>query len=166
MLKIYSAETDEDLEIVKTLVVEYLNFLKNRFYKYVDWQWADGHCQNLEQEIRGLQSDYRLRKGCILLADYQGRAAGCVVLKGLSDGTCQMKRFYVRPQFRNLGIGKELAKAVIEQGRALGYHSMRVHTNQLLDTALKLYVSLGFKEILPYEQSLTETSVFMELKLI
>ena len=165
MLKIYPVKTNEDIEIAKTLFEEYADFLKERFYEYFDAEWSVQHWESLEKEIRDFPEEYSSSTGCVLLAEYQGQTVGCVAVKKLSDGICQMKRLYVRDQFRKLGIGKECAKAIIEKGRKLGYHSMRLNTNRLLKAAMELYESLGFKEIAPYEQSLTETSVFMELKL-
>jgi len=113
-----------------------------------------------------LPGSYAPPKGCILLAEYQHQPAGCVALRELDGGICQMKRLYVRPQLRNLGVGNKLVEGIIGKGQELGYHCMRLNTNRLLDSALKLYASLGFKEIEPFEQPLTKTSVFMELKLV
>jgi putative acetyltransferase len=166
MLKIFEAKTGRDFKLAETLFLEYVDFLKERFYKYVDQQWAVGHWQYLEQEARTLPGSYASPKGCILLAEYQVAIAGCVALKELDGGTCQMKRLYVRPQFRNSGVGNNLVKGIIGKGHELGYYCMRLNTNRLLDSALKLYASLGFKEIEPFEQPHTETSVFMELKLV
>lgn len=166
MLKIYPAATNEDLEAVKEVFVEYADFLKERFYECFDTEWSVSHSIGLDGEIGDFPGEYGTSTGCLLLAEYQGQTVGCVALKKFSDGICQMKRLYVRPQFRNLGIGKELVKDIIETGRKLGYDSMRLNTNRLLEAATGLYISLGFKEIPPYEQSFTETSVFMELWLV
>jgi ribosomal protein S18 acetylase RimI-like enzyme len=166
MLKLFEAKTEKDFKLAGTLFLEYVDFLKERFYKYVDQQWATGHWQYLEKEAKTLPGSYAHPQGCILLAEYKGQIAGCIALKELDDGICQMKRLYVRPQFRNLGIGNKLVEGIIEKGRESGYYCMRLNTNRLLDSALKLYSSLGFKEIEPFEQPYTETSVFMELKLV
>ena len=75
-----------------------------------------------------------------------------------------MKRLYVRPECRGRGIGKALAKAVIEQAKVIGYSSIRIDTFD--DTAKALYSSLGFKEIEPYRYNPIEGVKFMELKLV
>lgn len=165
MLRIFEAKTEKELAVVRELFEEYAYFLKTDIYQKIDSRFREQHWQELEEDTKYLPGDYGAPKGCILLAEYQGQAAGCVAIKELDVEICKMKRLYVRPQFRNLGIGKGLSKAIIEHGEKLGYHCMRLHTSQLLDAAMELYKALGFKEIAPYQQSLTETSVFLELKL-
>ncbi len=154
MLKIYPAKTDKDLEIVRTLLVE-----------YVDSLGFDLVFQNFEEELRNLPGEYAAPEGCLLLAKYQDQPAGCAALRKLSDGICEGKRLYVRPQFRGLKIGRKLAEAIIAEAQRIGYTRIRGDTIPSMQVAQALYASLGFKEIAPYQQSLTETSVFMELKL-
>ena len=104
--------------------------------------------------------------GCLLVAKYKKESAGCVALRKLNDDTCEMKRLYVRSKFRGLKIGRELAERVIEQARRIGYERMRIHTITALERANRLYKSLGFNEIDPYEYTPREDAVFMELKLV
>ena len=104
--------------------------------------------------------------GCLLLAKNQSEAVGCIGLLDLGNGICEMRRLYVRPQYRKSGIGKALAKAAIEQGRKMGYTSMRLNTNKKMTGAEELYRSLGFKNIEPYEYFEIDCMVFLELKLI
>jgi putative acetyltransferase len=164
MLRIFPAETDKDLEAAKSLFYEYADFLKSRFGDCVDPDWADRFRQRFEEEVNGLPGQYA-RDGSLLLAEYQGQVAGCVALRKLSDGVCEMRRLYVRDEFRSLGIGKALAKRVIEKARELGYHLMRLETNRLLESATGVYVSLGFKEISPYEETPVPAMLCMELRL-
>ena len=78
---------------------------------------------------------------------------------------CEMKRLYVKPEFRGLGIGRALAEADIEQARKIGYTHMRLDTVPSMEVARQLYVSLGFRRIDSYRYNPIEGAVFMELKL-
>lgn len=154
MLKIFSAETGEDLEIAKQLFVEYADSLG-----------FDLGFQNFEEELASLPGDYTAPNGCLLLAKHEGRAAGCVALRKLSDGICEGKRLYVRPGFRGLKIGRRLIEAIITEARKIGYSSIRGDTVGSMQIAQALYVSLGFKEIKPYCYNPIEGAKFTELKL-
>ena len=161
MLTIYSVETDEDINLVRGLLEEYVS----------SWFEFDGPVHENEIEAFRRQSN-NLSKyfgppdGGLLLAKYRKESAGCVALKKLSDGVCEMKRLYVRDDFRGLKIGKALTQEVIEQTRTIGYQSMKLDTNWRLAAATGLYVSLGFKEIEPYEENPLDGAVFMELELM
>ncbi|MHC4646667.1 MAG: GNAT family N-acetyltransferase [Planctomycetota bacterium] len=165
MLEVYPVDTDEDIEIIRSLFVEYADFLKNRFGDYVDPDWAGQFRQRFEDEVNGLPGRYAPPDGCLLLAAYEGEEAGCVALRKLSEGICEMRRLFVSPRFRGLGLGRALGQAVIEQGRRLGYNLMRLETNRLLEAATGLYASLGFKETTAYEVTPVPKMLCMELKL-
>ena len=154
MLKIVTANTKEDLEIVKELFIEYAESLG-----------FDLGFQNFEEELANLLGDYTLPEGCLLLAKYQDKVAGCVALRKLSDGVCEGKRLYVRPEFRGLKIGRKLAEAIIAEARRIGYSSIRGDTVPSMQIAQALYASLGFKEIEPYCRNPVEGAKFIELKL-
>ena len=160
MLKFYQVETDEDLEIVKGLLEEYLASMLE-LDDPVHIKEVEAH----KHQMDNLGEYFRPPEGCLLVAKYKKESAGCVALRMLNDDTCEMKRLYVRPEFRGLKIGRNLANAVIEQARKIGYMHMRIHTVSALEQANRLYESLGFKEIDPYEDTPREDAVFMELKL-
>lgn len=154
MLKIYPINTEKDLEVAKQLFVE-----------YVDCLGFDLCFQGFEEELANLPGEYVRPDGCLLLANYQGHFAGCVALRKFSDGVCEMRRLYVKPELRGLKIGKALAKAVVAKAKNIGYDSMRL--DFIAPRAAEaLYRSLGFKEINPYEDIPIANAVFMELKLI
>jgi len=154
MLKIFPVKTDEDIELAKTLFVEYADSLG-----------LDLSFQNFEEELANLPGDYAPPEGCLLLAKYQNQPAGCVALRKLSDGICEGKRLYVRPQFRGLKIGRKLAEVIIAEARRIGYTRIRGDTIPSMQVAQALYASLGFKEISPYRYNPIEGTVFIELML-
>jgi ribosomal protein S18 acetylase RimI-like enzyme len=154
MLKIFAVETNKDLEIVKRLFIEYADSLG-----------FDLSFQNFDEELANLPGDYAPPTGCLLLAKYKDQPAGCVALRKLSDGVCEGKRLYVRPQFRGLKIGRKLVEAIIAEARRTGYSSIRGDTVPSMQIAQALYASLGFKEIEPYCDNPIEGAKFIELKL-
>lgn len=154
MLKIIQAESGENLEQVKVL-----------FEGYADSLDFDLCFQNFEEELVNLPGCYARPDGCILLARYNEEIAGCVALRKLSDGICEGKRLYVKPQFRGLKIGRKLVEALIAEARKIGYTRMRGDTLASMKVALALYASLGFKQIEPYCCNPIEGAIFIELVL-
>jgi len=155
MLKIVQAEAGKDLKMIKKLFAEYADSLS-----------LDLDFQNIDEELANLTGHYIPPTSCLLLAKYKDQLAGCVALRQLSDSICEMKRLYIRPQFRGLGIGRALAEAIIEQARRIGYTHMRLDTIPSMKVSRALYASLGFKEIEPYCYNPIEGAVFMELELV
>lgn len=155
MVEIFAAQTDKELEIVGRLLVE-----------YVDSLGFDLVFQNFEEELCNLPGEYARPEGCILLARYQDQPAGCVALRKLGDGICEVKRLYVKPEFRGLKIGRKLMESIIAEARRIGYHAIRGDTVPSMQIAQALYASLGFKEIEPYCRNPVEGAKFIELKLV
>ena len=91
------------------------------------------------------------------------RHAGCVALRQIGDGVCEMKRLFVQPALRGKGVGRALAQAIIEEARQIGYKRMRLDT--AFEPARSLYRSLGFREIPPYQHVPVKGVIFMELEL-
>src|SRR5713226_1042409 len=84
--------------------------------------------QSFDKELAGLPGDYAPPDGRLLLAEYEGQLAGCVALHTLEPGICEMKRLYLRPQFRGKGLGRVLAETIINEARNIGYQRMRLDT--------------------------------------
>jgi putative acetyltransferase len=122
--------------------------------------------QNFQQELDELPGVYSPPKGLLYLALVYGKPAGCIAMKPLKEQICEMKRLYVRPEFRGLGIGKGLAIHLISRAKELGYHKMRLDTISTMKEAITLYRLLGFYEIEPYYNNPVEGAHYMEINLI
>lgn len=167
MIEIYQVDNVDNLEQARILWREYAEFLKNRLQERAELPSFKEYFKNYEQEIANhLPGRFGPPGGCLLLAKNKGKPAGCVVLLDLGNNICEMRRLFVRPEFRRLGVGRALAKAIVEQGRNMGYALMRLNTNRRMPEADKLYRSLGFGEIEPYEYFEVDGMIFMELKLV
>ncbi|HLZ40542.1 MAG TPA: GNAT family N-acetyltransferase [Candidatus Sulfotelmatobacter sp.] len=122
--------------------------------------------QSFDKELAGLPGDYAPPAGRLLLADYNGQLAGCVALHKLEDGICEMKRLYLRPQFRGKGLGRALASRVISEARQIGYGRMRLDTVEpVMKDAVAMYRKIGFREIEPYCANPISGALYMELSL-
>ena len=137
-----------DLDVVRGLFREYLAPLGD----------VAAHLVGFEAEVQALPAGYDF----ILLADAHG---GCVAVRDLGDGICEMKRLYVSPSARGTGAGRALASTAIEHARSRGYRAMRLDTLPAMRAAQALYESLGFIEIPPYWQHPVADARFMELDL-
>ncbi len=122
--------------------------------------------QSFDQELAGLPGDYSPPDGRLLLAEYERQLAGCAALHKLEPEICEMKRLYLRPQFRGKGVGLALAQTIIAEARDIGYGRMRLDTVEpIMKDAVAMYRRLGFKEIAPYRSNPIEGAMYMELKL-
>jgi ribosomal protein S18 acetylase RimI-like enzyme len=122
--------------------------------------------QNFDKELADLPGDYAPPDGRLLLAACEGQLAGCVALHKLKDGNCEMKRLYLRPQFRGKGLGRALADRIIHEARQIGYNRMRLDTVEpIMKDAVAIYRRLGFREIAPYRENPIAGALYMELVL-
>jgi ribosomal protein S18 acetylase RimI-like enzyme len=154
MMTLVQVETPQQIEEVRRLLREYEVSLNVSL------------CfQGFEEELAELPGEYAPPRGRLLLACDGGQPAGCVALRELDEETCEMKRLYLRPEFRGQGAGRRLARSVIQEARTLGYKRMRLDTLAAMREAKALYESLGFKRIEPYYQNPLPGTEFMELEL-
>lgn len=126
--------------------------------------------QNFDKELAELPGDYAPPEGRLLLAEYDSQPAGCVALHKLTlpgeDGVCEMKRLYLRPQFRRKGVGRALADRIITEARQIGYRRMRLDTVEpVMKDAVAMYRRLGFREISSYRANPMPGTLYMELEL-
>jgi ribosomal protein S18 acetylase RimI-like enzyme len=136
------------------------------FLEYARWLDFDLSFQNFPQELAELPGGYAPPGGCLLLAECDGQLAGCVALRKWDEQTCEMKRLYLRSQFRGRGVGRALAERVIAEGREKGYRRMRLDTvSPLMDDAISLYRRFGFREIPPYRENPMPGTLYLELGL-
>ena len=121
--------------------------------------------QNFEQEIANLPDKYAPPEGRLYLAFIDGALAGCIALRPFQEKQCEMKRLYVRPQFRGQNIGRVLVNKVIDDARQIGYRQMFLDTLHTMTVAKALYHSLGFREISSYCFNPIEGTQYMGLDL-
>jgi putative acetyltransferase len=122
--------------------------------------------QNFDKELAGLPGDYAPPQGRLLLAEYEGEVAACVALHKVEPGICEMKRLYLRSQFRGKGLGRTLAERIVAEARQIGYRHMRLDTVEpIMKDAVAMYRKLGFKEIAPYRPNPIAGAIYMELEL-
>jgi GNAT superfamily N-acetyltransferase len=153
-----------DVEIRRAEPAE-LGTVRELIEEYVRLLGVDLEFQDLESELADLATAYGPPGGVILVELVDGAIVGCVALRPLEEGCCEMKRLFVRPALRGTGLGRRLAVAVIEAGGDLGYDRMRIDTLPQMGAARKLYASLGFREIEPYRFNPVPGTAFMELEL-
>ena len=153
-MRLIHVETEGEVEEARTL-----------FKEYSDATGVDLCFQNFGRELATLPGDYAPPSGRLILA-YDGEvAAGCVALREVDGGVCEMKRLYARPAFRGTGLGRALAERIVAEARACGYERMRLDTLPTMRPAIALYRSLGFKEIDAYRFNPVAGTLYMELEL-
>ncbi len=136
------------------------------FREYADTLGVSLESQNFAQELDALPGSYVPPAGCLLLARADREPAGVVGLKPLPDGTCEMKRLYVRPQYRSLRLGRALVERLIGEAQGLGYSRLRLDTlPHRMAPAVALYESLGFRRVPAYWNNPLEGAEYMELNL-
>ena len=155
MITISQAQTTEEIETVRKI-----------FREYETWLGLDLCFQGFEGELASLPGKYALPDGRLFLAYAEGDLAGCAALRKLEPGVCEMKRLFVRDEFRGLGIGRLLIDALISAAEDIGYDKLLLDTHPAkMGKAVDLYRSYGFTEIPAYYNNPYEGVLFMELSL-
>lgn len=140
--------------------------VRNLFTEYQQWLGVDLCFQGFDEELKQLPAGYCAPDGCLLLACEGDRYAGVIGVRRLSvDGAmdlCEMKRLYVRSDWRGDGIGRRLSETAIAWAREAGYARMCLDTLESLKEARRLYASQGFREIEAYYDNPLESPIYME----
>lgn len=121
--------------------------------------------QNFSDELAKLPGEYSRPEGRLLLASVDRNRAGCAALRKIGTEICEMKRLYVRPEFRGKGIGRRLAARIIADAKEVGYERMRLDTVGSMIEAIELYKSFGFRQIGQYRVNPLPDAMFFELEL-
>ena len=141
---------------VKELFSEYTDMLvksDNDFANYLQLQDYDLELENLDKK-------YGLPKGRLYIATVEGVVAGCIALRNIDDKSCELKRLYVRPEFRGNQIAQMLIEQIISDARDIGYKQILLDTLPFLKSAIYLYEKLGFYQIRPYNDSPMKNSIY------
>jgi len=148
------ATSAEDYAAGKTLIGEYATVLG-----------VDLCFQNFSEEIANLPRIYGPPRGCLLLARINRELVGCVAVRNQGTDICEMKRLYVKPPYRGVGLGRRLAESAIRSAQKLGYSRMVLDTLPSMTEAQSLYESLGFREIEGYYPNPLEGVRYLARKL-
>lgn len=173
--RIFPAESAAEIELIRGLFLEYAKSL------------GFSLCfQGFDQELAGLPGDYAPPEGRLLLAEYEGKVAGCGALHRVQSTESrmasdepgktadsasgkrigEMKRLYLRPEFRGKGLGRALAERILQEARDIGYVKLRLDTVEpVMKDAVAMYRRMGFREIEPYRENPMAGTLYMELDL-
>ncbi|MDX6405729.1 MAG: hypothetical protein QOH70_3184 [Blastocatellia bacterium] len=155
------------IEIIHANSAGDIDHARELFKEYEAWLEIDLCFQNFEKELAELPGKYAPPDGHLLLALVEGNVAGCVAQRKIGEGICEIKRLFLRPEFRGRGLGRQLAEAIIQEAKRIGYERMRLDTlPPKMNDAIALYRLLGFKEIEPYYDNPVPGAKFMELDLV
>ena len=123
--------------------------------------------QEIDEELANMPGKYVPPTGALFVARNEiGEMIGCVALRPLdNEGNCEIKRLYVDPKGRGLGVGKALAQVIVDEAKRLGYRAIRLDTLPSMNAAKALYKAIGFVEIEPYYETPIEDTLFLELRL-
>lgn len=150
-IEIKLAETLDDFEYGKVLFLEYSDSL----HFNLDFQ-------GFEEELNAISKKYSSPEGALFLCFADQKAVGCVAVRKLSDTISELKRLYVKPEYRSYKIGGQLMNLAIEEAKNLGYNFIRLDTVSEMQAAIGLYQKMGFYEIEAYCHNPISTAIYME----
>ena len=142
------------LDEVRTLFKEYHKMLE-----------VDLCFQDFEEELLTLPGKYATPDGRLYVILIEGKLAGCIGLRRYDETRCEMKRLFVRPQFRGLRLGKILAEKIIQDAKDIGYEEMVLDTLSSLESAVYMYRKMGFEEVEPYYDNPLKDVLYFKIRL-
>ena len=154
MLTIEIATAGADIDSARALFLEYQSLLG-----------VDLGFQPFNEEVNHLPGDYAPPSGRLLLAKNDGFLLGCIALRGITPYRCEMKRLFVRPQGRGLGIGRQLVSRLIDEARSEGFSELVLDTLPMMTEAQTMYLAFGFQDIPPYRPNPIPGARFLGLSL-
>ena len=154
MTRFVQAQSVREFETIRDLFLEYAESLD-----------FDLCFQHFDEELQSLPGEYAPPEGALLLAIREGVPAGCVALRKVDEGLCEMKRLWVRPHYRGYRIGRMLVNRIIIEAKRIGYRKMMLDTISSMKEAIALYETLGFKRTEPYNYHPVPSTIYMELDL-
>lgn len=153
-----------DISIIPATPAHYEE-VRALFREYEEFLQVDLCFQGFEEELASLPGKYTPPSGALLVGLVRDQLAGCVAVRPLEPGVCEMKRLYVRPDYRGLGLGMRLAQSIIEESGKIGYERMKLDTLSFLEGAIHIYQSLGFKPTGSYYNNPLEQVMYWQLDL-
>jgi ribosomal protein S18 acetylase RimI-like enzyme len=129
--------------------------------EYIEWIALDLAFQEIDAELDGLPGDYAPPRGVLLVAVDGRRYAGMIALRPFDAGTCEMKRLFIRPEARGLGLARRLIDALLDEARRLGYEEIRLDTLPMMGAAQALYEAMGFVDMPAYYETPIAGTRFM-----
>jgi len=151
-IDIRQAEGEDDIEMARGLFLEYQASID-----------VDLGYQGFTDEVASLPGAYAAPRGRLLLAEVDGVTCACIALRPLNETTCEIKRLYVRPSHRGLGLGRTMVTRVLEEAQAIGYGQVYLDTLPSMSEATAIYVSFGFEDVPPYRFSPVPGTRFMAI---
>jgi putative acetyltransferase len=154
MIRVADVEGEEGLDHARRLFRDYAGEFSDSIAETLCFQGFDA-------EVEGLPGRYSPPSGCLLLALRGGQPIGCVAMRDLGGGTCEMKRLYVAPDVRGQRVGRLLVEEVVRRAERVGYRRMVLDTVPEMAGAIALYRSFGFVDTAPYWQSPVEKTIYL-----
>jgi len=152
-------------QVIEVVSERHVHVVRELFEEYIAALGIDLTFQNVAEELVRIRDMYMPPGGALLLAEYGERPAGCVGLRKIDVGRCEMKRLYVRKKFRSQGVGNALCHKIIAKGKALGYREMLLDTLASMKHARALYQAFGFQNARPYYHNPLPGARYMSLVL-
>lgn len=153
-------------EIIDVNTPELINETKILFREYEKWLDVSLCFQGFEEEVNSLPGKYAPPDGRLYIVKYDGKYSGCIALRKIEDGICEMKRLFLKEELRGKGIGNSLVTKIISDAKFIGYKTMRLDTiKEKMPKAVEIYTKHGFVETEAYYHNPNPHTLFMELDL-
>lgn len=157
---------NNNIEILPVNTPELTEETKRLFREYEKWLNVSLCFQGFEEEVNTLPGKYSPPEGRLYIVKYDGKYSGCIALRKIEDGICEMKRLFLKEELRGKGIGNTLVTKIINDAKAIGYKTMRLDTiKEKMPKAVEIYTKHGFVETEQYYHNPNPHTLFLELDL-